>query len=46
MVATHARFNVPGHEDVIELLTRLVREPRSGSGSFTQEGSEKKLFLT
>jgi hypothetical protein len=43
-VATHARFNVPDHEDVIGLLTRLVREPRSGS--LPQEGQAKKLFLT
>jgi trehalose 6-phosphate synthase/phosphatase len=44
IVATHARFNVPDHEDVIGLLTRLVREPRSGS--LPQEGQAKKLFLT
>jgi trehalose 6-phosphate synthase/phosphatase len=43
VVATNARFNVPGYEDVIDLLTRLVREPR---GATTQDGAEKKLFLT
>jgi trehalose 6-phosphate synthase/phosphatase len=30
VVATHARFNVPGYEDVVDLLTRLGREPRAG----------------
>jgi trehalose 6-phosphate synthase/phosphatase len=44
IVPTNARFSVPGYEDVIELLTRLVREPRSGS--LPQEGQAKKLFLT
>jgi len=44
VVATHARFNVPGNEDVVELLARLVGEPRAGSSA--QKGSEKKLFLT
>jgi trehalose 6-phosphate synthase/phosphatase len=43
VVATHARFNVPGYEDVIGLLTRFLREPRAGSS--TNEGSQK-LFLT
>ena len=44
VVSTHARFKVPGYEEVIALLTRLVREPRAAS--FTPEGAEKKLFLT
>ena len=44
VVATQARFTVPGYEDVVGLLTRLVGEPRAGSSA--QEGSEKKLFLT
>jgi trehalose 6-phosphate synthase/phosphatase len=29
LVGTHARFNVPGYEDVIGLLARLCRERRS-----------------
>jgi hypothetical protein len=39
--ATHARFNVAGYEDVIDLLARLCRERRTspprteGSGRMT-----------
>jgi trehalose 6-phosphate synthase/phosphatase len=43
VVATHARFNVPGYEDVIGLLTRLCHEPRAGLPAV--EGSAK-LSLT
>jgi trehalose 6-phosphate synthase/phosphatase len=43
VVPTHARFNVPGYEDVIELLARLVGEPRTGSSA---RGGSQKLFLT
>jgi trehalose 6-phosphate synthase/phosphatase len=44
VVTTHARFNVPGYEDVVGLLTRLVGEPRTGSSA--PEGFRKNLFLT
>ena len=43
VVPTHARFNVPGYEDVIGLLARLVGEPRAGSSA---RGGSQKLFLT
>lgn len=43
VVATHAQFNVPGYEDVVDLLTRLVAEPRAGLS--TTAGS-RKVSLT
>ncbi len=44
LVATHARFNVPGYEDVVALLTKIAAELHTGSPA--QAGSTKKLFLT
>jgi len=42
LVATHARFNVAGHEDVIRLLKEMCRDPRPG----LSEPDEGKLSLT